>query len=815
MPEIERTHPDYVPGSGDPAAPIVVLGEAPGKNEEIKKIPFIGASGKLLFNDILAQAMISRTDCFADNVSPVRPPGDVFSSVKRLGVDIPNLMLECFDKIHKHPRKMIICCGNAALEAMTGKKGIMNYRGSYLRSHHPERPFFKDGYPVIPMIHPAATLREWKLLYPTRHDAKRAKFHFDNPEFDTPPREIYTKRQRIVKTLKTREVYPEPHTSDFFIEELSKMQRASILSYDIETYAETITVFGIADTPYHALSIPFTGEYSAVEEARLIEAIRSLLSSPIPKVAQNGVYDNTYLANNWGIEVKGYCWDTMLMHHNCYAELPHSLAFLCSIYTHEPFYKLMAKEADDASYEDAHWEYNALDCAITLEALEGLQRDMKSLGVEPFYWDHYLPLTYALGRVQNRGIPLDKEEHNRMLSETDKQLVVRKSRMAELVGGPLNINSPKQLKVYLYENLGLPPQYNRGSNQITTNEDALLNLRKRHPPHQEFLDTILELRSLTKTKSTYLVPKAGLEDPDGRVRTSYNIAGSARKAQATGGTETGRLSSSTNAYGRGGNLQNIPKWLRSMYGTSEDGWVFWQADLSSAESYVVAWDSGEPSMLEILQRHSLYGQDGTKIWYHEFIGHILTGLPLEDIKGDFRDLAKTVGHGWNYGMGTKKMVEIVNLRMPSFPFDHSTAKECFHALDTSLSAVTRWRETIREKIRQTRRLRNCFGRQRLFLGRFDESTYREGFAFVPQSEVGDWLNKCLVETERVLGDRSDFELLGQVHDSIFGQVREESLEEIQRTIVDILQRPLPRHVGGVQLRIPCEWKDGENWKEAS
>jgi len=807
VPEFSPQDKRFVPISGPEDADIVILGEAPGKEEAIKKVPFIGASGRLLFQDILAQGGIKREQCLIGNVSPVMPTGGHWSSLKKMGVNLPNLFAECKAWVHAHPRKLIICCGGEALTCMTGKKGIMNYRGSYLEDSF--------GQTVLPMVHPAATLRDWKFLYPSRHDAKRAKFFYDHPDFDTEPRYLVTKNQRIIKSLKTRKVVEEAHSADYFIAELRKLQEATILSYDIETFAETITVFGVASSPTYALSIPFTGEFSTYDEARLIEEIRSLMASPIPKVAQNGVYDNTYLAQNWGIEVKGFVWDTMLLHHNCYAELPHALAFIASIYTYEPFYKMMAKEADSASYDNALWEYNALDVAVTLEALKGLQRDVRSLGVEKFYWDHYLPLTYALGRIQSHGIPFDHKERDRILTETETHLEQKRKRLSDLVGEELNVNSPKQLKDYLYSTLGLTPQYNPMTQGITTNEDALLKLRKKNPPHQEFFDLVLEIRGLAKTKSTYLRPRSGLEDPDGRVRTSYNIAGSARKAAATGGTETGRLSSSTNCYGRGGNLQNVPKWLRSMY-CSSPAWTFWQADLSSAESYIVAWDSGEDSMLQILQRHDLYKPGaGQKIFYHEFIGHIITGLDLKDVKGDFRDLAKTVGHGWNYGMGTRKMVETVNLRLPSFPFDHKTAVECYNALDTTLSSITKWRETIREKIRTNRSLRNCFGRQRIFLGRFDEATFREGFAFIPQSEVGDWLNKCLIETERNFDGRVDVEILGQVHDSIFGQCRNGSLDEVQQTITQILQRPLPRHIGGVQLRIPCEFKSGVNWREAS
>jgi len=253
----------------------------------------------------------------------------------------------------------------------------------------------------------------------------------------------------------------------------------------------------------------------------------------------------------------------------------------------------------------------------------------------------------------------------------------------------------------------------------------------------------------------------------------------------------------------------------------DPGWVFWQADLSSAESYIVAWDSGDEGMFKILTDHSLFGAGRPDtIFYHEFIGSIILGVEPKEIVGDLRQLAKTVGHGYNYSMGAKTLAENVNNRLPHLRFTQATARDCFRALDNNLQGLVSWRHRIKSSIRQTRRLKNCFGRQRIFFGRLEDNTYREAYAFLPQSSIGDAVNLSLIELEQRFTDRSygpsaDIQILGQVHDSIFGQCKADAVDYVESNVVEVLQRELPMNVYGVPLRIPCEFKSGANWKETS
>ena len=520
------------------------------------------------------------------------------------------------------------------------------------------------------MIHPAAIARNWQLDSICKVDAKKLKRYIDNPTYDTEPRDLYLYRKHVRVSLRTRQEINTPHSCEYFLNFLQDAKSHPVIAFDIETYNETITVFGLATSPTRAISIPFTGQFSEYEEATLIKAVRDLLETPIPKITQNGIYDATYLADQWGISIRGMVWDTMSMHHCIYAELPHSLAFQTSVYTDEPYFKQMAKEASDANYNLIHWEYNALDVACTYQMWERLKGELTFYKLWDFYWSHYVPLTQTLANVQRRGILLDKAARQDLRTKLEAELADERAKMFDIVGSEFNVNSNKQMQEYVHGTLNLPKQVDKSSGRPSLGETQLRTLNRKFPSHKLFFDTVLVIREKAKLISTYLKP---MEDPDGRTRTSYNIAGSATSDSSAGGTKTGRLSSSTNAYRRGGNLQNQPKTLRSIY-IPDPGWVFWQADMASAESYVVAWDSGEESMLDVLTDHRLYKAGGPdKIMYHELIGSIVTGLEPSSVVEDIRDLAKRVGHAWNYGMAPRKLVALVNNFMPTMPFTLNNA----------------------------------------------------------------------------------------------------------------------------------------------
>ena len=167
-------------------------------------------------------------------------------------------------------------------------------------------------------------------------------------------------------------------------------------------------------------------------------------------------------------------------------------------------------------------------------------------------------------------------------------------------------------------------------------------------------------------------------------------------------------------------MQNQPKGLRDLY-IPDPGYVMWQADWQSAESYIVGWLSNDPAMLEVLTNHRLYKSNAPeKVMMHEAVGHIVTGLPEDQITGVWRDLAKRCGHARNYGVSPRKLTEQVNNMLPELPFSMANAKRALMDLDNTFWGVKEWKTRTRTQIISTRRLENIWGHQRIFFGRFGD-----------------------------------------------------------------------------------------------
>ena len=820
--------PRRVHNDGPKDAKIVVLGEAPGKEEDRVGKPFVGWSGNKLFKDFLPRAGIARKDCLVGNVVPVRPPNNYLHQLPSIGIDLQEEMEECRKWVTRYPRDLVIVTGNTPMECLTSRTGISSYRGSLFTSPcGAPAPYHSYDFDIFCMYHPAAIARDWQLDGICKFDMKKLRRYvrgFSSGGYEMGLCNLYFYGKHVRRSLRTRQEFPAERSAEYFLNFIHNTRAANQpFAFDIETYHETITVFGLATSANYAVSIPFTGQFSTLEEATLVEAIRDLLDAPIPKITQNGIYDCTLLADKWGVQVRGAVYDTMIMHHLLYSELPHSLAFLSSVYTDEPFFKQMAKEADDASYQEAHWEYNALDCACTYAAWEGLCKEMSGYKQWDTYWNYSAPLSETLANMQRVGFLFDKDARESKISYIEGEIETAQEELNKIVGEEFNIKSPKQMKHYVHGILNLPKQYSGiGKNKRETlDKTSRATLRRNFPKHLRFFDLVDTIAQNRDLMSKYLGKDAlgkrkEVIDPDGRFRTSFNIAGNALRDDAEGGTETGRLSSSKNAYGRGGNLQNQPKSLRDLY-IPDPGYVMFQADGQSAESFIVGWLSGDELMRQILTEHRIYTKGGPdKVMMHEQTGAIVTGLEKSEIVGDFRDLAKRVGHAFNYGMAPKKCAETVNNMLPQLPFNDIAAEQAMTRLANAFWGVTTWRQDTKRKVLETRTLHNIFGYPRIFFGRLDDNLYREAYAHVPQSSVGVWMNQSLILLRHEHGfgkDRDDMQILCQVHDSVVGQCKPEVLEECEMLVRQVLERELPLECRGLPLRIPCEFSTGMNWKE--
>lgn len=447
--------------------------------------------------------------------------------------------------------------------------------------------------------------------------------------------------------------------------------------------------------------------------------------------------------------------------------------------------------------EHQYWSYNGLDTCITHEVRQVLEEQLppEAQAVYQFCLGSQAP---AL-EMMLRGIRIDQTyrqaELLRNLNEIE-QLQSNLDAFAEAVWERgLNPRSPTQLQKFFYGTLKLPPQWknDKGNRKISTDREALEGLRA-YLLAQPFVSHILAIRDRTKTAG---VLSTGI-DADGRIRCSYNI----------GGTETGRWSSSANAFGTGTNLQNITPRLRRMF-IADPGFMFCNVDLEQAESRVVgllAWLlTGQSSYLDACESGDLHTTVCKMIW---------PGLAWPgDPKGDKelaeepnflrhfsrRDIAKRVGHGTNYYGQPHSIAKIVGI-------PREFVEQFQTAYFRAFPEIRDWHRDTARTLQTTGKLTTPLGRTRHFFGRLrDDATLREAIAYVPQSTIGDLMNIAVNRLWRW----GKVQLLAQVHDSELFQFPEGDHLTLVSEALSVMRVPLS--FPGRLFEIPLEAKVGWNW----
>ena len=189
------------------------------------------------------------------------------------------------------------------------------------------------------------------------------------------------------------------------------------------------------------------------------------------------------------------------------------------------------------------FKYNIKDVLYTREIAEVLQEVLKGQPVklQDFYDFQQHKLAPALNRVMNRGIRIDlskKEELHRQLSDILKSV---EANLSYIIGEEFNPKSTPQVRALFKDLLGVKAKINRKTGTESFGSEYMLEYLEQYPMYAPLIKLILEYRSIGIFVRTFLSAKV---DEDGRMRTSYNVAG----------TKTYRLASRKNAFGNGMNL---------------------------------------------------------------------------------------------------------------------------------------------------------------------------------------------------------------------------------------------------------------------
>ena len=711
-----------VPSEGNPNSPLWFIGEALGKEEELQHKIFCGGAGRTL-DSLLGEAGITRSNCYLDNVMQIRPPANdfkVFYNGKKPTDALTLNWHRIRNDIKKHKPNIVVPLGNEPTMAVLGHKGVGHWRGSVMWSE-------ELGCKVMPTYHPSYIMRgNWSDRPIVIMDLMRALEESATPTYSP------TERKLIV-----------PEGVDECLHYLKEAGQADLLAFDLETTigAGWITAYGFSYNKYEGVSIKLEGR-TDTELIILLRAIAALQDSNVPKVAHNAQFDIPFMSYFYNIPTRNLWMDTMAAHHCVYPQLLKSLDLCTSIYTDQPYYKHWAKVGCG---DHRYYEYNAMDACVTRELVKPITEDLEESGLFEVYHRYDNALMTPLFDMQTDGLNIDIEGRDKLVSAMADEEQTLQKEIDEIVGHPLNLQSPLQKRKYLYEELGHPRQYK--GKFVTTNIEAITKLSIMFP--NPVFDKMLRASHIHTLLSNWL--SAPLRK--GRMHTSYLV----------GNTKTWRLASQASALGSGTNFQNVPEACRFIFIPDSGEYVFIDTDLKQAEFREVAYQSEQQNLIDIFTDPSRDVFDEMTDW------RIHCGL--EDVPEVERKKTKRTVHAGNYGMGERRYAAVVGVPLNEARELRALYRQTFPNIFSVFQAE------VRDELYKTRTLSTFFGRKHTFLGIID-SILEDAYAFVPQSTIGDLLNQILIRIyyESKLRDLP-FKLRLQVHDSMVVQVPKKRVDD--------------------------------------
>ena len=586
----------------------------------------------------------------------------------------------------------------------------------------------------------------------------------------------------------------EEKRADFLQNILTK----DFFSFDTETTGtEPITAelvgmsFSYAENQAFYVPVPANRE----EAQKIVDQFKPLLENKQTlKIGQNIKYDMLVLGN-YGIEVQGPLFDTMIAHYVLQPELHHGMDYLAEVYLKYNTIKIEEligpkgknqKNMRDLSPSSVY-KYACEDADVTLKLKSILEKELKTNGVEELFWNIEMPLVPVLAYMERNGVRIDTNA----LKETSTHFTARMHQIEEevhqLTGIEFNIASPKQVGEVLFDRLKITEKAKKTkTGQYVTSEEVLESLRGKH----EIVGKILEHRGLKKLLGTYIDALPLLINPQtGHIHTSFN--------QTV--TATGRLSSSNP------NLQNIPirneegKEIRKAF-IPDEGCEFFSADYSQIELRIMAHLSGDPHMIEAFQKElDIHAATAAKIYKEE----------ISEVTREQRSKAKTANFGIIYGISVFGLAERLNV-------DRKEAKELIDGYFANYPHVKEYMDQSIRIAKEQGYIETIFKRKRYLPDINSHNAVVRGYAErnainAPiQGSAADIIKVAMIQIyQRFRTEGIKSKMILQVHDELNFSVLPEEKQKVQQIVIEEMERAYKMKV---PLRADCGW--GQNWLEA-
>lgn len=580
---------------------------------------------------------------------------------------------------------------------------------------------------------------------------------------------------------------------------IQKLLTTEILSIDTETTgtepmeAELVGM-SFSDAENRAYYVPVPANHD--EALKIVNELRPLYENENSmKVGQNIKYDMIVL-QNYGVQVKGKLFDTMLAHYVLQPELRHNMDYLAEIYLQYQTIHIdeligargkNQKNMRDLPAEDVY-RYACEDADVTLKLKNVLEKELKEQSAEHLFYEIEMPLVPVLVNIESNGVRIDTEALRQSSEHFTLRLQEIEKEIYALAGGEtFNIASPKQVGEVLFDRLKIVDKAKKTkTGQYVTSEEVLESLRSKHA----IIGKILEYRGLKKLLSTYIDALPQLINPrTGRIHTSFN--------QAV--TATGRLSSSNP------NLQNIPirdedgKEIRKAF-IPDDGCEFFSADYSQIELRIMAHLSQDKNMIDaFLSGYDIHAATAAKIYK----------VDINDVTADMRRKAKTANFGIIYGISVFGLAERMNV-------PRQEAKELIDGYFETYPQVKEYMDRSIQVARENGYVETIFHRKRFLPDINSRNAVVRGYAErnainAPiQGSAADIIKVAMsLICQRLQSNNLKAKMILQVHDELNFSVPEAEKEIIQKIVIEEMERAYRMLV---PLKADCGW--GKNWLEA-
>lgn len=532
------------------------------------------------------------------------------------------------------------------------------------------------------------------------------------------------------------------------------------------------------------------------EAQQIVNEFKALLENEaIEKTGQNIKYDMSVL-RNYGIEVRGKLFDTMIAHYILQPDMRHNMDVLSETYLgYSPVSittLIGAKGKNQLSMRDVPVEklveYAGEDADVTLQLREVFEPMLEKDGTQKVFSDIEMPLVPVLAAMENEGIKLDTDALASFSLELQDELVKVQDKIYQMAGTSFNIASPQQLGKILFEHLKISDKAKKTkTGQYATGEDILEKLAAANP----IVEEILVFRELQKLKNTYVDPlPTMINSKTGKIHTSYNQVVAA----------TGRLSSDKP------NLQNIPirtekgREVRKAFIARNDEFTILSADYSQIELRIIAELSEDAGMLEAFRQ----GLD-----IHSATASKVFNVAIDAVDKEMRRRAKAVNFGISYGQTAFGLSQTLNI----------PRKEATEIIDNYFAQYPNVRNLMDKNIAFAREhgyVETIMGRRRYLRDINDSNANvrshaeRNAINAPIQGSAADMIKIAMIKIhDEIKKQKLKSRLLLQVHDELVFDAHKEELDVLKPLIRDGMVNAIP-----MKVPIEVDMNTGKNWLEA-